>query len=831
MAHGIVLEAAGNIFTETTEEGIEMTFMVISSSEKTCMVGVVDSDGEPIIKAIDKNTSGKITIPSNPQGYSVKAIAVHAFEGCSSITDIVIPDGVETVGRGAFGNCPKLETITIPNSVTFIDRDAFSGCTSLSLISLPDNITTISHGLFYNCSSLHNIKIPDNVTSIENQAFQGCSKLSTVLLPKKLTYIGSLAFVNCHAITDVYCNTEQVPSLSAYAFDSSTNSNATLHVPAALVEQFRSSDQWSNFSNIAAIKSSVTDYDFCGENVMFTYDEDTGTITIFGTGAMYDYNWANFGFRVRHNINIKNVIIEEGVTTVGMLAFYYCQDLVSVHLPNSLISIGIDAFSNCWNLSSINIPNNVISIGIAAFSGCWSLSSINIPSSVTFIGERAFRGCSGLTSISVDSGNLIYDSRDNCNALIHTATNELITGCVNTYIPYNVTSIASGAFSGCSGLSSIFIPNSVTSIARETFSGCSGLTSISVDSSNPIYDSRDNCNAIINTATNELIVGCKETVIPHSVTSIGNSAFYQMGLTSLTIPDGIISIGQGAFSGCDLMTSITIPSSVVSIGFQAFWYCVKLENIYCYAEQPPTTDGYAFTGVPQEAVLYVPMNSIDLYSSTEPWNRFSNIEGLADTPTEGDIVIKWDGIFYSLNTNSKTAAVCDKNKVEMTQSYQSTGSASDYLFIYIPSIVYHLDATYDVTSIEKEALLNRNDINDISIPSSVQSIGEKAFYGCELDNVFIDKTEPLDISDDVFDIFTFTHATLYVPYGSGAKYMAADGWKNFYYFVESGSSDVRPDTKIEVKDDTYYTIEGRKVQGRPTKKGVYIVNGKKVVIN
>ncbi len=245
----------------------------------------------------------------------------------------------------------------------------------------------------------------------------------------------------------------------------------------------------------------------------------------------------------------------------------------------------------------------VTSIDEIAFYCCDSLTSIFIPNSITKIGNSAFGNCPVLASIVIESGNPRYDSRNNCNAIIETADNALIAGCKNTMIPNSVTSIGDRAFEGCDGLTSIVIPNSVTAIGNKAFYSCDGLTSIIIsnsvtaignnvfencnelasiviESGNPRYDSRNNCNAIIETADNTLIVGCKNTIIPNSVTSIGDWAFsYCYSLTSINIPNSVTAIGNGAFEGCIGLTSVDISNSVTSIGRYAFFNCEGLTSI------------------------------------------------------------------------------------------------------------------------------------------------------------------------------------------------------------------------------------------------------------
>ena len=176
--------------------------------------------------------------------------------------------------------------------------------------------------------------------------------------------------------------------------------------------------------------------------------------------------------------SLTSVTIPNSVTSIGSYAFAECTSLTSVSIGSGVTSIGSYAFSGCTSLTSVTIPNSVTSIGSYAFKSCTSLTSITIPNSVTSIGSGAFSGCSSLTSSIVECDNTVYDSCNNCNAIIEKATNTLIAGCMNTVIPESVTSIGGYAFSGCTGLTSITIPESVTSIGNAAFADCSSLTDV-----------------------------------------------------------------------------------------------------------------------------------------------------------------------------------------------------------------------------------------------------------------------------------------------------------------------------------------------------------------
>ena len=399
--------------------------------------------------------------------------------------------------------------------------------------------------------------------------------------------------------------------------------------------------------------------------------------------------------------NGRGIILFDGnVTSIGEKAFRYCKSLITIVIPNSVTSIVESAFYACAHLTEIHIPKYVENIGINPFQVCLSLASI-----------------------TVDPENPVYDSRNDCNAIVETKSNTIITGCNNTVIPDNVTKIGHFAFYN-SLISTLHIPSSVTSLGFNPFLFCGHLSSVTVDPGNPVYDSRNNCNALIETKSNTLVLGCKNTIIPDSITSIGSVAFHGCtDLTTIKIPNSVTSIEPSAFYYCTGLTSIVIPDSVTSIGNQAFSYCTNLKSIRI-SKSVTSIDLSAFLFSDELSIITVdPDNAV--YDSRDNCNAI--------------IVTKTNTLFLGC----KTTIIPDS-----------------------------------VTSIGQHAFDCCTGLTSIRIPNSVTSIRNEAFCGCTgLTAIYVLALTPCMLSSDAF--WGANDCPIYVPAESVEAYKLAPGWNRY----------------------------------------------------
>ena len=697
-------------------------------SYRSSIIGVSISNG--ITRIGQATFYNCFNLTSVSMGTGVTSIGTSAFYGCSKLPSITIGNHVTTIEQSAFYNCSALKSITIPPSVTSIGTSAFVGCwamesvyitdlaawchinfssntsspfyrntrsdvahgggnlyvngTKVTTLRIPDGITEIPHRAFFGfmgitsiqfnqvttignhafaaCHGLTSLTFPEGVTAINYNTFGNCSQLQTIYLPASLTTFGDYVWWNCDALTDIYVSwTENIPSLSTSITDKYPQSDITLHVPCGTIPLYKEAMRWWSYTIVDETVASGT----CGaDGDNLTWNLCNGTLTISGTGAMVHY-WSYPDIPWwNYRGSIQRIVIEEGVTTIGNHAFVQCSNLTSVSLPNTLTAISYLAFGHCTSLPSLTIPSSVTSMADMFIHNTQSLTDVY----VSWTGDDVPTMPADIHQFDA-SHKQLHIPCGQAGAYYAKGWNNRFTlpGVVSGTCGDNVR----WTFESCNGTLSIF---GTGPMADYDYKGT------------PWYPYRQSITSItiangVTSIGEWAFHGCTNltsVTIPSNVTNIGGSAFYYcISLTSITIPNSVINISDFAFYHCTALSSISIPNSVTSIGIMAFDSCTGLTSItipnsitsigeYAFYTCSSLTDIYvSWTTAATIPVWYYltsndPQSSITLHVPCSAMSLYQAADGWKDYTIEGE------GGPYTISVESDdpTMGTVDARKID-----------------------------------------------------------------------------------------------------------------------------------------------------------------------
>lgn len=640
--------------------------------------------------AIDPQFEGSLTLPDSilvkGKKYPILNIKDNAFRDCRGLVSFSAP--TLGIGSRAFQGCSSLKSVWVAGIIDIYDSErsmwvdgeyytfhysttpgyigysAFYGCYELTEFSSRGSFSAISSGAFSNCRNLKAIPnlAPSDwldrndkpfYSTIDNAAFSDCESLTSIYIPSTTTKIGEGVFSGCGAVSSIAVAEDNT------IYDSRNGCNALIETASGLLMK--------GCENTIIPNGVITIAKDAFANGGWPYQTTIpATVTSIADGAFRDCHESEK--MVEEGGEIPHLDIPSSVVSIGNSAFAGTP-LVSVSIPSSVTSIGYSTFQGCEKLRNVEL--NISEIPSFMFSECEKLENITIPENVSAIGGGAFRRCKKLENITIPEKIKVIEDGTffDCVSL----------GRIK--LPDNLEELRDGAFSWCESLTSIKIPASVSTIVENPFSGCSGLKEICVDSNNPTFDSRNNCNAIIRTADNALIVGGLNTIIPKDVKIIEKRAFYECTeLAEIEIPEGVETICENAFKNCFDLERIVLPSTLTEIkNYQEPYYGAggtfgveyhssdysyiypKPKKVISHIAEPfeiaENTFKNAFhyyaygysTSRFGGKTLYVPVGTKEKYESTNGWSKFSDIVEMEVVPME-----KNDNVDFGSDLNENT---------------------------------------------------------------------------------------------------------------------------------------------------------------------------------
>ena len=612
-----------------------------------------------------------------------------AFSACSSLTSITIPKSVTSIGNSVFRSCSSLTNITIPESVTSIGDYAFSSCDSLASIKIPEGVASIGERTFYSCSSLSSITIPESVTSIGNYAFYNCSSLTSIAIPESVTSIGNYAFYNCSSIETVHFGeNSMLASIGMYAFYNCSSltsitipSNVTSIGDSAFRDCYKLVEVYDlTGSGGLKITKGRTDNGYVGYYAVEIKKEE-GVTGIYYTGDNNEFVMYKDLKKNHYLVNYKgqggNISLptfdDARTYSIKRYAFYENLTITSIEILSSVTSIGDSAFEYCSSLTSIKIPSSVTSIGSYAFRHCYKL--VEVYDLTGSEGLKITKGSTGDGYVGYYA-DYVYTDKDT----------DLVQKEVGGYIFYYNNGVM--YLLGYTGSDKELTLPSIDKVKESTGFNCDTYVIYE-------YAFRDNINIT-------------SVTILDGVTSIGNYAFKDCSsLTSITIPEGVTSIGDYAFYGCSSLTSITIPSSVTSIGEEAFYICsniqeLRIGDLTSYLNILYSDDDYS-------RPLNYANQAVNLYVGGKLTTNLEISSGVTTIPAHA---------FAYVNITSVT----------IPSSVTSIGEHAFEDCISLKTVNFGEKSM--LTSIGDYAFEECSNLTSITIPSGVTSIGTYAFEAC-----------------------------------------------------------------------------------------------------
>lgn len=696
------------------------------------------------------NGDDRYTIPDG-----IEKIADNAFSNSKNITEINFPSSVKEIGDNAFGNCTYLEHIELPASLESIGDGAFYGCSLRSLV-LPDNVTSIGSSVFSNCDSLTEVTLPANLKSIPEYAFYSCEKLQKAVLPEGLERIEKEAFGYCYALTDI-----NFPMSISYIGPNGVN--AAILTPSEPI-----------YTPKVFIRMPT---DYSGE---YTVPE--------GIDCIYDY------------------------------AFSSCQHLSAVHFPNSLKDIRTGAFQNCDSLTSIALPEGVTRIGTQCFSNCDGLSSVNLPGTLEIIEFEAFSYCTSLTEIKLS------DAITNLEGYTFYGTQ-----LTHVQLPANVKTISDDAFNDCNKLSSLSIAESNTSF--DTYKGIlynegmteiefipQGITEMDLPETLDIEEVFSSHSHDLENFPNlrTLTLRAYDQPLYHLFRNFDydSTAYYynQKGEDGVTrdiseyhysLPDNL----EKLVLYCDSFSTQLYYETINSYGdiYRRITHLDGIDTVEIHATtyfDPTALNGLAKT---VKAMIFDGINIL-------PSNCFAEMDSLqsltitqAQTMEAGcmanlvnlkELTLPYAGAGSASTASSfgELFSSVANDKMQRVVQFLEDGTSVTY---YVP-LIEKLTLTEGLTTLPYGALYNCSMLQQVTLPSSLYMVGDKAFYGCAgLTDIYCKGAEPASAYSGTFDGVRVNSCVLHVPYNASEMYRRSTGWEKFYYIEEEAPISITVIKNIE----------------------------------